>query len=177
MIAGTKFGRLTGVFLLNVLNASVVSGIVASPFAQFHRDSIRAAVLSDDFINGLAAFGLGYFVYRTWQSTASKWVWIGGLCWFGQRAARFWVEQRTFSVIHVYQTPSIYWEMSGKGCEFDYQSCKDFMVYTTPFLRTIFYSLGAFCCWTNEKFGWLSSRHYTVGKNKGSRVDKHHGEQ
>jgi len=141
------------VFLLNVLNASIVSGILSSPFTHFGRDSIHAAILRDQLSNALAAFGLGYFVYRTWRPTASKWVWIAGLCWLGQRAVRFWYEQRTFSVIHVYQGPSIFWEMSGNGCEFNYQSCHDFMVYTIPFLRTIFYSIGAFCCWGIGKFG------------------------
>jgi hypothetical protein len=153
MTTSAQFFRVTGVFLVNLVNASIISGILASPLMHFGRDSIHTAILRDELINALAAFGLGYFVYRTWRSAESKWVWIAGLCWFGQRAIRFWYEQRTFSVIHVYQGPSIYWEMSGSGCEFNYQSCSDFMVYTIPFLRTIFYSLGAFCCWSIGRFG------------------------
>jgi hypothetical protein len=148
-----KFLRVSGVFLLNVLSASIVSGMLASPFEHFDRNSIHATILRIDLINAIAAFGLGYFVYRRWRSAASKWVWIAGLCWFAQRAVRFWYEQRTFSVIHVYQGTSIFWEMSGNGCEFNFQSCSDFIGYTIPLLRTTFYSLGAFCCWAIGKFG------------------------
>src|SRR5260370_900966 len=104
-----KFFHVTVVFLLNVLNASIVSGIFSSPFTHFVRDSIHAAILRGQLSNALAAFGLGYFVYRTWRPAASKWVWFAGVCWLAQRAVRFWYEQKTISVVYVNQGPSIFW--------------------------------------------------------------------
>ncbi len=74
----------------------------------------------------------------------SKWVWVAGLCWFAQRAARFWLEQRAFSVMMSGHT--VYWEMSGFGCGVDIESCRDWALYTLQLLRTGFYSVGALCC-------------------------------
>jgi hypothetical protein len=151
MITASKLVRESGMFLLNLLLASVLPGILTSPFTHFDREALHASMYREALVTAITACGLGYFVYRGWRPVASKWVWVGGLCWFGQRAVRFWFDQRAFSIL--YRGHTIYWEMSGTGCDFDMQSCTDWMVYTIPFLRTIFYSLGAFCCWGIGRFG------------------------
>jgi regulator of RNase E activity RraB len=40
---------------------------------------------------------------------------------------------------------SVAWEMSGIGCK-PYDRCTDFLIYTLPSMRLIFYSAGAVCC-------------------------------
>ncbi len=133
-----------GLFLLNLLIASVVTPMLVSGAEHFSRFSSVALVIRQEaFLNSLAALGLGYFVYHTWHWRSAKWIWIGGMLWISYGAVRFWSEQRALSVLEEHH--SILWEMSGVGCSFDTRSCTDWLLYGVIFLRSVFYSAGAFC--------------------------------
>lgn len=145
MMTPVRVARASGAFLLNVSVACVATNIVTSPFSHASGVlNISQLMWEQEWLNAAASFGLGYSVYRWWKPVTSKWVWVVGLCWFTQRAVRFWFEQRAFSVLDGGHT--IYWEMSGFGCSFDLQSCKDWAQYTLQFMRMVFYSVGALCC-------------------------------
>ena len=145
MITPAQAARSAGTFLLNVIVACVVTNIITSPFSHASgATNIPQMMWKQEWLNAAASFGLGYSVYRWWQPATSKWVWMAGLCWFAQRAARFWLEQRAFSVVVSGHT--IYWEMSGFGCGIELESCRDWSLYTLQLLRTVFYSVGALCC-------------------------------
>jgi hypothetical protein len=133
-----------GLFLLNLLIAWVVTPILVSGAEHFHRfSSVSRVTRQLNFLNSVAALGLGYFVYRTWRLRSAKWVWVGGVVWIGYGALRFWSEPRTFSVLQ--EGHSIFWYMSGTGCSFDTRSCLEWLLYGVLFLRAIFYSAGAIC--------------------------------
>jgi len=158
MSAPSALVRAAGAFLLNVLVACVATNIITSPFSHASGAAHISQILwKQDRLNALASFVLGYSIYRWRQPASSKWVWVAGFCWFVQRALRFWLEQRSFSVLGGGQT--VYWEMSGFGCAFDRQSCLDWSRYTLQFLRTAFYSAGALCCsYTGgREFLWIKS--------------------
>jgi hypothetical protein len=145
MPAAAKFVRTTGLYLLNLVVAAVVTDMLASPFLHTASDGTMATMLKRDVVNGLAAFGLGYFVYRRWRQGSSKWVWVAGFCWFGQRAVRLWFAPSPFGIL--YPDHTVFRQLSGSGCNSEMiQSCSDWIVYTLPLLRTTFYSFGAFCC-------------------------------
>jgi hypothetical protein len=135
-----------GEFFLNFLIAAIVTDIVASPFHfQPSRNAIGTYVLRKDCLDAAAAFCLGYFVYRRWKWNSAMWVWVVGLCWLGQRTALYWFTQHgPLSGLH--GSWSVYEHMSGFACAFDSQSCWDWAVYALLFLRTTFYSAGAFLC-------------------------------
>jgi hypothetical protein len=84
-------------------------------------------LLMEDFFTAAVAFGLGYCVYRRWQPSASKWVWVAGLCWFGQRALLM-LDGRHGAI----------WEVSGITSvfdSFDIESLTNWGGFTIPFLR------------------------------------------
>jgi hypothetical protein len=127
-------------FLLNLVVAAIGTNIVESPYVYLTHPSgmSRGAVLREDLLTSVTAFGLGFFVYWKWQPIASKWLWLAGVCWFGWRALVA-LDGRHGLVL---------WELSASGIAFslDRLSFENWGGYTLPFLRTVFYSVGAFCC-------------------------------
>ena len=132
-------------YLLNVCIAALGTNIVESPFTHFFRTSPRAVVLREDFLSITAAFALGYVVYRVRQPGTAKWVWFAGLCWFIWGTLHMWLGHGALRLLTGTQG-TIYWEMSGFGCMSELDSCWNWIEFTLPLLRTIFYSAGAFCC-------------------------------
>lgn len=127
--------RLAGLFLANLF-AAVVGTSVLTALTPVR--STFSVLLASEFV---AAFAVGYLGYLILKSDTAKWVWIAGLLWFGQRAVALWMNQSTVRAI------------TGSHGTFpllhpgpDAQSVSDWITYTLIFLRTIFYSVGAFLC-------------------------------
>jgi hypothetical protein len=134
-------------FLLNFLVASLGTQLLTSPFDKaFASANIFHTIVRSEVLSGVAAFGLGWFVYRTRRVAAAKWIWVAGVCLFSYGAIHFKLGQTPSSVLQPDQNHSLYWEMSGLGCRSDAESCRDWALYTLLFLRTLSYSVGAACC-------------------------------
>jgi hypothetical protein len=133
------FGRLRilGTFILGVAVAVFGTAIVDSPFERYTVGaSLRASMFRMDVLTGCFAFGLGYGVFRTWKLKTSRWVWIAGLCWFGQRSLL------PPDGIHV-----LSWETVATRSAFtDWVAMGNWSIYMLPLVRTVFYSAGAFAC-------------------------------
>lgn len=143
-----------GEFVLNFAVAALFTNLLRDNFRLYHGASSSALLMKDYMLNAAIAFALGYFVYRRWRFESAKWVWIAGFCSFAIRATIFWISQHgPLNAIH--GSTSLYWEMSGVGCLSDRSICSE-MVYTFPFLRTVFYSAGAFFC------VWFRPREFTA---------------
>lgn len=132
-------------FFLNLVTAVLGTAAAQSPLSHFFRHSARAVVLREYVLSIIVAFALGYIVYRLRQPTLSKWVWVAGLCWFVWGAFRIWFGDGALRLV-TGTRGTIYWEMSGVGCMSELNSCWSWIEFTLPFLRTVFYSLGALCC-------------------------------
>jgi hypothetical protein len=141
----TKLIRTIAWFFLNLLVAVVATAIVKSGLTNYAGLSDPAQVLRREYIfSAIGAFGLGWFMYRIAQHSESKWVWIAGLLWLGQRAVLLWLDQRAmlFGAPHNALT-----EILGFNCSLnDARSCSDVINYAIPCVRTIAYSSGALCC-------------------------------
>jgi hypothetical protein len=141
-MTAAKTFRAIGVFVLNLLLAAVFTDQLASPLLRFDPHSIQTSIVKLEFLNAAVACGLGYFVYWRWRPVSAKWVWVAGLCWFAQRALLLWFEQRSMGVL--YRDTAVYWRHFGIDCGIDFEACRDWLGYTIPSLRTVFYSGGAF---------------------------------
>jgi hypothetical protein len=134
------------VFLANLLTAAVGTAIIATPLAVDIRSTkltIRTMVLREDLLSAAAAFGLGYFVYRRWKPASSKWVWLAGLCWFA------WGALLTVDGNHgtiLWKPPNVSFLDFNMNNLYSLSSLENWIGYMLPFLWTIFYSTGAFCC-------------------------------
>jgi hypothetical protein len=145
-----KWLRIAAIFLADLS----VAGLGPVIIAQLHphgRDRVGLLQLEAARSIGIGFF-LGFFVYYLWKTRSSRWVWVVGILWFAYGAVTYWNSQHYLRLSQ--ETHSIYWEMSGVGCRFDVQSCYDWLGYTCPLLRTIFYSAGAFLCSHLLQRGW-----------------------
>jgi len=135
--AWARYVRPSGAALLDVFLAVIGTQIVQSPFERFTKvSSLGQSLLIEDLITSAAAFGLGCSFFRWLRPATSKWIWIAGLCWFGQRVL-FPPDGN-----HV-----VFWEISATRSVFpDLQALNNWATYTLPCLRTCFYSAGALCC-------------------------------
>ena len=137
--------RTIALYGLNLLVAIAVTAIIKSGFTNYTGLTDVAQVLRREYIfSSISAFGLGWFMYRSFQHSESKWIFAAGLFWFVQRALLLWLDQRSiiFGASHGSLT-----EMLGLNCSLsDMTSCRDVIDYTIPCVRTVTYSAGAVCC-------------------------------
>jgi len=112
--------------------------------------SVRASLFRLDVLNLVCAFGLGGLVFRKWRSSASKWVWIAGLCWFCQGIVS--------SSDHV-----VSWEAAAtKSVMFlDEAAIASWILYTLFSIRVVSYSAGA---WFGFLVGALWDRQQVLRK-------------
>ena len=148
----TAIIKSAGRFVGNLLTALFGTSVIVSELYRMIPVSTRAGTLRKEvFLSAVVAFVLGYLVYYKWKLRSAQWIAVAGLCWFGWGALHFWLGQRDLRVVN--GSHSILWEMAGVGCsDYDYQSCSDLLTFTDTFVRTVFYSAGAFCC---SRFGPL----------------------
>jgi len=147
--------RLVGLFALNCLIAIGGTAVITSEI-HFNQHELQTYAFKVDIADSVGALALGYFVYRRWQYSAAKWIWVAGFCWWNQRALALWLQHHGQLAAAVYGSRSVFWDMSGAGCPFDRQSCIDWMLYTTLSLRVCFYSAGAWLC------GWFRKHECTA---------------
>jgi hypothetical protein len=141
MIVVPKPLRIAGLFLANLFAAVVGTAVIEAgiSFGISNPKTIGLLVAKDLIV----AFALGYFSYFKLKSATAKWVWVAGLCWFGQRAIGLWLDQGTVRRLtgnHDMAPSGLLWPTA------DAQSFSNWITYTIPFIRTVFYSAGAFCC-------------------------------
>lgn len=139
-----KSARLVALFVFNCIIALGATAIISSDI-RFNPHATRTFAFKEDVADSIVALGVGYFVYRRWQYASAKWVWIAGLCWWGQRALSLWFHQHG-PLVPLHAGASVFWDMSGAGCPLDRQSCRDWTGYTILSLRVCFYSVGAWLC-------------------------------
>src|SRR5450432_240922 len=134
--------RFVGLLIWNALIALFGTKMFTSPFASvFSNRPLELYTVKADAVCAAAALFVGCFAYSRWRQEPAKWVWLLGLCWFGQRASLWWLEQTDVpgTIRH-----NICWEMCGTGEDLDATRFAEWAGYTLPFVLTSFYSLGAF---------------------------------
>src|SRR5580692_6358201 len=96
----TKWLRSGGMFLGHLLAALIGTGIFESEIYRiFAPSTSNGRLLKATILSAAIAFALGYFVFWKWRSQSAKWLWIIGLCWFGQRAVRYWIGQSSLRLL------------------------------------------------------------------------------
>jgi hypothetical protein len=143
-----KLLRIAGLFLANLFAAVFGTAVMESGIALkiFHPKTLNGSLLAEEFTSSIVAFVLGFFGYRFLKSATAKWVWIAGLCWFGQRVLGLWLDQsavRTLTGDHGIAIWGLPWSHPRPD---DSLGLSIWTGFTLPFLRTMFYSGAAFCC-------------------------------
>jgi hypothetical protein len=141
MIALPRPLRAATLFLGNLFAAVVGTtmidtGITSGILGWATLSTMRGHCLAEDLLSAMVASALGYFAYYKLKSDSAMWVWVVGLCWFGQQVLRNLTE-----IDRMYFIESSYPDVTPTMKMFD-----TWVSYTPPFVRTVFYSAGAFSC-------------------------------
>ncbi len=142
--------RLAFVFAVNFCAASLFANFFSNDLYYVLRSRTLAGGLHREYvISALVALALGYFAFYKWRSAPAKWVWIAGVLVFAWEAISLWPVQH-YSVLAA--QPSF---MADVQAAFDAVNDDPHrFMYIFILLRTIFYSAGAWICWSESKYGW-----------------------
>ena len=136
--------RFCSLLMLNVLVAVVCTAILEAPIARlFHPRSIERILWKEIALSVVCAGVIGFFMWRTWRTSATKWTWIVPALWFGGRsvlAALASVRSSSSTAGNI-----LFQFFGGRGLEAPSMSpWVPFFLFTVPLVRGIAYSAGAY---------------------------------
>jgi hypothetical protein len=141
--------RAAFLFAVNFFAAAVVTNYFSNDLSNVFPPKTSAGLLHREYVIGaLIALAMGYFVFYKWRSAPAKWVWIAGVLWFAREAVPLWPGER-YSVLAA--QPSF---MAKVQVMFDPVNNPGLFVYAFVMVRTIFYSAGAWICWSESQYGF-----------------------
>jgi hypothetical protein len=135
--------RFGGVLLLNTCVAVVgTSALAAEIGGALHPHSFSGILWKLWGLDVLCALLIGFFMWRTRKTEATKWTWTLPALWFCLRfipALTFRGHQTVFGSVGVWS------QLSGVGCENGVRAlgCLNLFVFTLPFISGVSYSIGA----------------------------------
>jgi len=132
MLRALKF---FGLLIVNFVVALIGTAIVETAIGKAFPSHSLSAVLWKEWILSITcgAF-IGFWMWHTWHGDAAKWTWVLPAVWFG------------FKVLLAIGGGTVWFQFSGIGCASGIRSveCRNFFVFTIPFVRCVSYSLGAY---------------------------------
>jgi hypothetical protein len=127
--------KFFGLLVVNIVVAVVGTAILTTAIGQaFHAHSLGAILWKEWSLSIGCAAVIGFGMWRTWQSRVAHWTWVVPALWFG---ARF--------IVAIGHGPLLF-QFSGEACVDGVRpiGCINWFVFSMPFVRSVFYSLGAF---------------------------------
>jgi hypothetical protein len=130
-----KLLQLLGSLLINLTVATIGTAILDTEVRRVIPTHTVAAIVWKEIILSIvcAAF-LGFFMWQTWRSSAAKWIWILAAFWF------------VFGYLTIARSANPWGRLSGfsSGSVLSAPDGRTFFAFTVPFIRALFYSLGAY---------------------------------
>lgn len=136
-------------FILNTLAAVFGAGLLEFAIGlPIPAHTISQIILREVVLSISVGATTGFFVYRAWESSTAKWVWILPAVLFGVRAIGILVTTPTYSVMDHKPLTELWNQMSGAGCAggFTTLGCRNFFFFTNNLFRTVSYAAGAVLC-------------------------------
>ena len=131
MVRSLKF---CGLVLVNLAIAVVGTAILDTAVRRMIPTSTVAAIVWKEIILSIvcAAF-IGFFMWRTWRSSAAKWPWTLAALWFA------------FGYLSIAGNGNVWGRLSGfsSGSVLTAPDVRTFFAFTVPLIRAISYSVGA----------------------------------
>jgi hypothetical protein len=127
--------KFFGLLLVNIVVAVIGTAILDTAIGKtFRAQSLDAILWKEWSLSIGCAAVIGFGMSRTWRSDVAQWTWVLPAVWFG------------IKFILAIGKGSLLFQFSGKACVDGVRSvgCINFLVFTIPFIRGVFYSLGAY---------------------------------
>jgi len=148
MLKALKF---CGVLILHMIVALLGTAVLETEIGKAVRPHSLAAVLWKEWVLSLlCAWFVGFFMWRTWRVGAAMWVWVLPGLWF---ASRFLLALFASQRPDILTGGGLWSQFSGAACDGGVHAlgCRNFFVFTIPFVRGVSYSVGAgFSGWVSR---------------------------
>jgi len=132
MLRSLKF---CGLLLINLVIAVVGPAILDTAVRRMIPTyTVTAIVWKEIFLSVVCAAFIGFFMWRTWRSSAAKWTWILAALWF------------VFGYLSIAGNENVWGRLSGfsSGSVLTAPDVRTFFAFTVPLIRAISYSVGAY---------------------------------
>ena len=132
MLSALKFfGQLVVNIIVAVIGTAILTTAIGKALPVHSLDAILWKEWSLSI--GCAAV-IGFAMWPTWRSRAAPWTWVLPTLWFGVKF-----------VLAIGRGPLLF-QFSGEACVDGVRpgGCINWFVFSIPFVRSIFYSLGAY---------------------------------
>ena len=132
MLGALKF---FGLLLVNIIVAVIGTAILTTAIGKaFHAHSLGAILWREWSLSIGCAAAMGFGMWHTWRSDVAFWTWVLPAVWFG---AKFMLAIGQGSLL---------FQFSGEACANGVRpiGCINFFAFTIPFIRSVFYSIGAY---------------------------------
>jgi hypothetical protein len=127
--------KFVGSLLINLAAAVIGTVILDAEVRKLIPTYTVAGVIWKEIILSIvcAAF-IGFFMWRTWRSSAAKWIWVLAAPWF------------VFGYLTIARSANVWGRLSGLSSEsvLSAPDVRTFFAFTIPLIRAIAYSLGAY---------------------------------
>jgi hypothetical protein len=127
--------KFCGALVTNLAIAVIGTAVLDTEVRRAIPTHTVAAILWKEIILsiGCAAF-IGFFMWRTWKSSAAKWIWI---------PATLWV---VFGYLTIAGNTNVWGRLSGfsSGSVLEAPDVRTFFAFTVPLIRAVCYSIGAY---------------------------------
>jgi len=123
-----RLGWLAIHLLTAVIGTAVLEAMIAP---AFHPRSFSSILWKEWALSLSCAAFIGFFMQRTWKHGITKWVWVLPTLWL------------VFGTFLVSRELGLWNEMTGRNCRITQWGCRDFYLFTIPFVRAVAYSIGA----------------------------------
>jgi len=130
--------------LVNVLIALLGTAIAETAIGNFvHPHSLSGVLWKEYSLSIGCAACLGFSLRRIWKTSAAVWAWLLPCLWFCIRIIPALLSSSNQSVLSA--NGGVLYQFSGQGCEngIGALECRNFFVFTIPFVRAAAYSVGA----------------------------------
>jgi hypothetical protein len=130
-----RYLKFLGSLLINVAAAVIGTAILDTEVRRLiPTHTVAAIVWKEIILSVVCAAFIGFFMWRTWRSSAAKWIWVLAALWF------------VFGYLAVARTGNVWGRLSGfsSGSVLSAPDARTFFTFTVPFIRAVSYSLGAY---------------------------------
>jgi hypothetical protein len=127
--------KFFGLLLVNIAVAFIGTAILTTAIGKvFHGHSLATILWKEWSLSIGCAAVIGFGMWRTWRSHVAQWTWVLPAMWFGVKF-----------ILAIGKGPLLF-QFSGEACVEGVRSwgCLNWFVFTIPFIRSVFYSLGAY---------------------------------
>lgn len=96
--------------------------------------TVSAIVWKEIILSVLCASFIGFLMWRTWRTSAAKWIWVLAALWFA------------FGYLTIANSSNVFGRLSGfsSGSVLSAPDVRSFFAFTVPLIRAISYSTGAY---------------------------------